>query len=294
VSETDSKVGAAAVEEAKLADPPPVVRRELQDGVLLVKYNRPERMNAAIPEMTRRYMEILLEAADDPEVRVIVVTGEGRAFCAGVDTAYLASLSKSGAQRAEKLRRHWFTTGIPKPVIAAINGPCVGLGFVMAVMCDLRFAADTAKVGPGFATLGLPAENGTGWMLPRIVGHARAFEILASGMLYSGDELLRLGLVNAVLPEAELMPHVLRLARHMAIQCSPRSLAAIKAQLHSSYYTDVREGDRLSDVLTSSYLQKEDLKEAARAKKEQRPPRFAPLGGRDDWWPAGEKLPGET
>jgi len=271
----------------------PVVLRELQDGVLLVKYNRPDRLNASIPEMTRRYMEILLEAADDPEVRVIVVTGEGRGYCAGVDTAYLATLSESGAKRAEKLRRHWFTTEIPKPIIAAINGPCVGLGFVMALMCDMRFAADTAKVGPGFAALGLPAENGTGWMLPRIVGHARAFEILASGKLYSGDELLRLGLVNSVLPEAELMPHVMGLARHMASQCSPRSLAAIKAQLHCSYYTDLREGDRLSDALTEVYLQKDDIKESARAKKEKRPPRFAPLGGRDDWWPAGEKLPGQ-
>jgi len=272
----------------------PVVLRELKDGVLLVKFNRPERLNASTPEMVRLYTEIMLAAADDPEVRAIVVTGEGRGFCAGVDTAYLATISEGGKARAEKLRRHWFPTEIPKPIIAAINGPCVGLGFVMAMMCDMRFAGESAKVGPGFAKLGLPAENGTAWILPRVVGHARAFEILASGRMYAGNELARTGMVNAVVPDTELMAHTMAFAGSLARECSPRSLAAMKTQLFCGYYTDLREADRLSDVMAGFNLKADDIKEAMRARKEKRAPVFQPLSScREDWWPAGEKVAGE-
>ena len=271
----------------------PVVLTELSEGVLIVTFNRPDKLNASTPEMVRLYTEIMLAAGENPEVRVIVVTGAGRGFCAGADTTHLGTIA-GGTPRPPKLRRHWFPTAIPKPVIAAINGHCIGLGFVMAMMCDMRFAAQTAKVGPGFAKLGLPAENGSAWMLPQVVGYARAFEILAGGKMYSGDDLTRLGLVNAVVPDAELMSHTLQYAKELARECAPRSFATMKMQLHCSYYSDLREADRLSDRVVEVSLVADDLKEAMRARKEKRLPNFKPLSpDRNDWWPEGEKLPGE-
>ena len=272
------------------AEAPPILS-ELRDGVLVVTLNRPERLNASTPELLRLYTETLLAAADDGRVRVIVVTGAGRGFCAGADTGVLGKLA-DGAPRPAKLRRHWFVTEIPKPVIAAINGPCVGVGFVMAMMCDMRFAADTATAGPVFAKLGLPAENGLAWILPRVVGYARAFEVLNSGKLYAGEDLLRLGLVNEVVPAQDLMRHTMEIATAMARNCSPRSFATIKAQLHQGFDTSLREADRLSEQVVQKCLAADDFKEAMRSRKEKRPPEFAPLlADRTDWWPAGEKMP---
>jgi len=261
-----------------------VVLSDLRDGVLCLTFNRPERLNASTPEMVQLYMESMLAAADDPAVRVIVVTGAGRGFCAGADTGLLNNLA-DGKARPAKLRRHWFTTTIPKPVIAAINGPCVGVGFAIAMMCDMRFAARSAKVGPGFATLGLPAENGTDWILARSVGLARAFEVLASGRLFVGDELLRLGLVNDVIDDERLLEHTLALARDMAARCSPRSLAMFKAQLQRSLNTDLPDADAMANTLIGMSLAAPDFKEAMASRKEKRNPVFPPLATMDAWWP---------
>lgn len=264
----------------------PVVLSELRDGVLLVTLNRPERLNASTPEMVHLYTSTLLAAAEDDAVRVIVVTGAGRGFCAGADAGQLDGLA-GGGPRAPKLRRHWFTTEIPKPVIAAINGACVGVGFAIAMMCDMRIAARTARVGPGFARLGLPAENGMAWVLPRVAGYARAFEILATGRLYAGDELERMGIVNEIVADENLLTHALSLAHDMAQHCSPRSLAMMKAQLRQSFYTDLPEADRLANKLIGESIAAPDFREAMQSRKEKRPAVFGPLG--NAWWPGDEK-----
>lgn len=269
----------------------PVVLSELIGNVLLVTLNRPDRLNAATPELTRLYMETLLAASSDERVRVIVVTGAGRSFCAGADTGHLSTLADN-VQLTPKLRQHWFTTEIPKPIIAAINGPCVGIGFVIAMMCDMRFAAQTATIGPAFSRLGLPAESGMAWILPRVIGYARAFEVLTSGRTYVGEELLRLGLVNEVVPAEDLQSHCLRIAGELATHCSPRSLAAIKTQLHHGYSTDLRTADKLSEKLLLKFLATGDMKEALRSRKKGLPPHFKPLSiNRDEWWPSDEELP---
>jgi len=261
----------------------PEVLTSLREGVLCVTLNRPERLNATTPAMLRLYMQTLLNAADDPEVRVIVVTGAGRGFCAGADSVQLDGLAQ-GAARIAKLRRHTFLTQIPKPVIAAINGPCVGLGFVIAMMCDMRIAARSARVGGTFARLGLPAENGLDWMLTRVVGYARAFEILASGRLYAGEELLRLGLVNQLVADDEVLTQTLSFAREMANHCSPRSLAMMKLQLQRSLNTDLVEADRFADRLIGMSLDAPDFKEAMQSRKDKRPAQFPPLTDRASWW----------
>ncbi|MCJ0762360.1 enoyl-CoA hydratase-related protein [Variovorax terrae] len=258
---------------------------QLDAGVLLVTLNRPDRLNALTTDSANAYMQIMLDASVNPEVRVIVVTGAGKGFCAGADMGYLAQL-KDGQPRAEKLQRHWFTTQIPKPVIAAINGACVGIGFVIAMMCDMRIAARSARVGAGFARLGLPLENGVAWPLVRSLGYSRAFQHLAVGTLQSGDALLQSGLVNEVVDDAQLLPRAMELAHEIADNCSPRSLATLKRQLLRAAQSSLPEADRLSDGLMKAALAGDDFKEAMAAKKEMRAPAFAPLLDESVWWPS--------
>lgn len=261
------------------------VLTQLDAGVLLVTLNRPDRLNALTADSANAYMQAMLDASVNPEVRVIVLTGAGKGFCAGADMGYLAQL-KDGQPRAEKLRQHWFTTQIPKPVIAAINGACVGIGFVIAMMCDMRIAARSARVGAGFARLGLPVENGVAWSLVRSLGYSRAFQHLAVGRLQSGDALLQAGLANEVVDDAQLLPRAMELAHEIADNCSPLSLAMLKRQLLCAAESSLPEADRLSDELMKASLAGGDFKEAMAAKKETRPPAFAPLPDESVWWPS--------
>ncbi len=257
----------------------------LEDGVLVVKFNRPARMNAVTPSLTRRYMEAMLAASTDTKVRVIVVTGAGRAFCAGADMAVLGEREK-GVPREAKLRPHRFVTDIPKPVIAAINGACVGVGFVKAMMCDFRFVAQSAKVGPGFARLGLAAEHGVAWVMAQSAGYARAFEAFSSSQFFQGEDLVRLGIANKVLPDDALMEHTMKFARDLALNCSPRSLAVIKMQLRHALQSDLAASDALADELTGLAFGTSDFKEALSARKEKRAPQFAPFDPQQPgWWP---------
>jgi len=256
----------------------------LEDGVLVVTFNRPERLNSTTPDMMRQYMQTLLDAGENPEVRVVVLTGAGRAFCAGADSTVLGSLAEGGGL-AEKLRRHWFLTRIPKPVIAAINGPCVGLGLVIAMMCDMRVAARGAKLISPFCRLGLPAENGLDWILPRVVGQARAFEVMALGDAITGDDLLRLGLVNRLVDDDQLMAEAMGLARRFATACSPTSLALIKTQLQRSAHVTMREADMLGHQLIGRCVQGPDFQEAIASRREKRQPLFTPLPAGNAWWP---------
>ncbi len=258
------------------------------DGVRTITIARPEKMNAVTPAMVRRYTALLLAAAADPEVRVIVVTGKGRSFCAGIDTATLQALD-SGAARSEKLRRHWFTTRIPKPVIGAINGACVGLGVVLAMMCDMRVANRSAHMGAGFTRVGLPAEHALTWSLVHSVGYARAFEFLARGRSFAGTDLMRLGLVNEVVDDAQLNAHVIEIARGMADLCSPHSLAMLKRQLHGSILRPVEEVDAEADRLIAASLNGPDFQEAMMARRQERKPQFAGIGADTDWWPLEPK-----
>ncbi len=167
-----------------------VVLRTIEDDVAVLTLNRPDRLNAWTAEMQTMYFDLLEDCAACEDVRAIVVTGAGRGFCAGADVAGLQALSDGDdglRATGHDERPVTFPLTIPKPVIAAINGACAGLGLVMALMCDLRFAASGAKLTTAFARRGLIAEHGIAWILPRLVGPARALDLLMSCRVVLGD-----------------------------------------------------------------------------------------------------------
>src|SRR3954469_7060476 len=229
-----------------------LVRYEVADGVATVTLDRPDRLNAWTARMATEVRWCLGTADEDPDVRVIVLTGAGRGFCAGADTRALDAIAGSGSYRASDddepggpgaragtgVRpdfEHPFTypLGLRKPVIAAVNGPAAGVGFVLMCFCDIRFAVAGAKLTTSFARLGLPSEHGVSWILSRLIGPARAADLLFSARVVMAEEAVELGLVNRVLPPEELVPFTLDYARKMAAETSPSSLLAIKRQLYA-------------------------------------------------------------
>jgi len=263
-------------------DPDDVVLYHVERGVAIVTLNRPVRLNAWTPELERRYVHRLRQATGSPEVRVVVVTGAGRAFCAGADTKVLGDLA-SGGQRSgqpdvlgpRRLPVYEFEAAVPKPVIAAVHGPCVGIGFSHALMCDLRFGSPSARFGATFARLGLPAEQGTAWLLDQLIGPSRAADLLLSGRMVGADEALRLGLVDRL--AEDVLAAALDYAADIAANCSPASLATIKRQLQRAAQQDFRTTANEADQLTREALRGDDFGEAVRALRERRPASFPPL-----------------
>lgn len=245
--------------------------------MLLLTLNRPERLNAWTDAMEDRYFGFLDEASTDPEVRAIVVTGSGRGFCPGADMENLQKIGETGAISGRPRRPQMFPLTIPKPVIAAINGPCAGLGMVQALMCDVRFAAEGAKLTAAFVRRGLVAEHGMSWLLPRLVGHGTALDLLLSGRVVLAEEAVSMGLVNRVLPAHELLPGALAYAGEMAAMCSPAAMAAIKAQVYSHLSTDLPVAMQETNRLMAESLRWPDFREGVASFVEHRAPRFPPL-----------------
>jgi enoyl-CoA hydratase/carnithine racemase len=259
-----------------------LVQSSVEDGVALLTLNRPERLNAWTPEMGRDYFDLLEDCARREDVRVIVVTGAGRGFCAGADMQELQAIGQDGVERdgARYDRRpHTFPLGIPKPIVAAINGPCAGLGLVLALMCDIRFAAGGAKLTTAFARRGLVAEHGIAWILPRLVGPARALDLLLSGRVVLAEEAAELGLVNRVVPQDELLDQTVAYARDVATNCSPASLAAMKRQVYADLERGLDEGLAEANRLMVESLTAPDFVEGVASFVERRAPNFASLHG---------------
>ena len=254
-----------------------VVRHEVRDGVAKLTLNRPDRLNAWTPEMEARYFGLLEHSVDDPAVRVIVVTGAGKGFCAGVDMEALQGIS-GGGTFAGSGKPQTFPLTIAKPILAAINGACAGLGLVQALMCDLRFAAAGAKFTTAFVRRGLVAEHGSSWILPRLVGPARALDLLLSGRVVLAEEALAMGIVNRVVAPDTLLDTAMDYARGLAAHCSPAAMAAIKHQVYRHSETDLATAMRESNELMAASLQRPDFREGVASFVERRPPRFAPLG----------------
>lgn len=257
-----------------------VVERDIRDGVAVLTLNRPDRLNAWTDEMEHDYFELLDQCAASPEVRVIVLTGAGRGFCAGADMAQLQSLgsgsldpARNGAQR----RPQYLPLSIPKPIIAAINGPCAGIGLVQALMCDLRFAAEGAKLTTAFARRGLVAEHGISWILPRLVGPARALDLLLSGRVVFAQEAVELGLVNRAYSPDRLLEETLRYARELAESCSPASMAVMKRQVYADLERALAPATEAADKLMLDSFSAPDFLEGVQSFLEKRPPRFAGL-----------------
>jgi enoyl-CoA hydratase/carnithine racemase len=269
---------------------------EVAKTVATITLNRPDKLNAWTAVMEQEVRSAMAEAERDENVRVIVLTGAGRGFCAGADMSLLstvatkgldavqriqatqASMSSSqsggGGARADFQKKYSYFPAISKPVIAAINGPAVGLGLVIALYCDLRFASDAARFSTAFARRGLIAEYGMAWMLPRLVGHANALDLLFSARLIDGAEAFRMGLANQVYPQEAFQEKVRDYAVELASNVSPRSLRVIKRQVYDAMFQTLGEAFDISEREMLASLQCEDFKEGVAHFVEKRAPVF--------------------
>ena len=250
-------------------------------GVLTLTLNRPEVLNAWIPPMQKALFDAMDAAAEDPHVRVIVLTGAGRGFCPGADMQYLAgladgSLSLSGT--VADTRPITYAMSVPKPIVCAINGACAGVGLAVAMSCDIRFAAAEAKLTTAFSKLGLVAEHGLSWTLPQACGYATARELLLTARRFTGEEAAALGVVHGALPHAELAHHTRTFARQLATQSSPVSFAAMKWQLARTPFQTAGDALREANRLMRQTSQGPDFAEGVTAFTGRRDPSFAPLG----------------
>jgi enoyl-CoA hydratase/carnithine racemase len=258
-----------------------VVLKQVDDGVAVLTLNRPERLNAWTAEMENAYFGMLEECAGSPEVRVIVVTGSGRGFCAGADMKDLQAIGDGGldaSEHAVERRPQTFPMSVPKPIVAAINGACAGIGLVQALMCDVRFAAEGAKLTTAFARRGLVAEHGISWLLPRLVGPARALDLLLSGRVVLAEEAFGLGLLNRVIAPDSLLEQTLDYAREIALSCSPASMATMKRQVYADLQRTLPEALGEADRLMLDSFTAPDFVEGVTSFLERRDPRFAAIG----------------
>ncbi len=266
----------------------------LENGVLTITLNRPERLNAWTGQMHEEVRAAIMAAGNDAAVRCIVLTGAGRGFCAGADMAGLQQISPGGDAAAaatsggaanghdagaEDLAslypgRFGHMYACPKPIIAAINGACAGIGLILSLYADLRFAATEAKFTTAFAQRGLIAEHGIAWLLPRLIGEAHALDLLFTARVFRGDEAERVGLVNRALPAGELMGHVRDVAGHLATQVSPRSVAVMKRQIRESYFQSFSRSLEVADTEMAGSFASFDFKEGVDSFVEKRTPAF--------------------
>src|ERR1700729_251177 len=253
-------------------------------GVAVMTLNRPDRLNTWGGDIATAFYAGLDRAEEDPAVRVIVLTGRGKAFCAGAQLGSMGnvaqSIEKTDSGTLASLigdRQPYHLTTLCKPVIAAINGSCVGIGLTQALMCDVRFAAYGAKFAASFARRGLIAEYGASWILPRLIGWGAALDLLLSGRTFLADEAAQLGLVKEVVPPEQLMPRAMAYAEDIAQNCSPASIAVIKRQAYGDAMGEVADSSSRSEVLLQRSLQLPDVIEGITSFLEKRSPSFPGL-----------------
>jgi enoyl-CoA hydratase/carnithine racemase len=275
-------VGRSGVTAEAQATDQAVLYETTDAGVAVITLNRPHRLNSWGADISAGVYAAFDRAEADPAARVIVLTGAGRGFCAGAYMGTMATLGESISEDTDvsKLvgeRHPHFLTELRKPVIAAINGACVGIGLTHALMCDVRFAAAGAKFATAFPRRGLIGEYGITWILPRLAGWGVAADLLMSGRTFLADEAVQLGLVKEVVAPEDLLPRALEYAEDLARNCSPASMAVIKRQLYGDALDDVRDVSARAETLMHESLVRPDLVEGISAFLEKRPPNFPPL-----------------
>jgi enoyl-CoA hydratase/carnithine racemase len=258
----------------------------IEGGVATVTLNRPERLNAWTGTMYREVRAAMREASDDERVRVIVLTGAGRGFCAGADMEALQTIQANARNEAPKdepfdpaapadfAKTYSYFPAVPKPIIAAINGPCAGLGLIVALYADMRFASDAAVFTTAFSRRGLVAEHGISWLLPRLVGIANAADLLYSARRFDAEEARAMGLVNRVFPRASFADEVAAYAGMLAREVSPRSMREMKREIWNAQFQGLGQAIEAANADMPASFRSEDFKEGLAHFLEKRAPRF--------------------
>ncbi|MGB2672132.1 MAG: enoyl-CoA hydratase [Candidatus Acidiferrum sp.] len=272
--------------------PPQETLYTVADRVATITLNRPDKLNAWTAVMEQEVRAAISEAERDENVRVIVLTGAGRGFCAGADMSLLSTVAEKGLDEARRAlalqpasgnvagarkdfqKKYSYFPAVTKPVIAAINGPVVGLGLVIVLYCDIRLASDAARLGTAFAKRGLIAEYGMAWMLPRLVGHANALDLLLSAKMIDAAEALRIGLVNQIYAQGAFQESAQKYAVDLASSVSPRSSRVIKRQVYDAMFQTLAESFECAEQEMLASLQSDDFKEGVSHFLEKRAPAF--------------------
>lgn len=267
-----------------------------EDGVATVRFNRPGRGNSWTSRMNQEYRWIMARLDADPAARVIVLTGAGKQFCVGADFKALDFYAEEERDYVKTVKAdawdqpghgvrpeydhelvwHW---GLKKPVIAAINGACAGIAVAIAGFCDLRYAVAGAKLTTAAARLGLPAEYGMAWLLPRLMGMTAAADVLITGRVFLAEEAQRMGFLNDVFASEDFDRRIAEIARSIALTVSPQAALTTKRQLYAELMeSDVGKCVDESKRLIGELMRLDDYKEGVAAMSERRPPRFKGIG----------------
>lgn len=268
---------------------------EVNDPVAVITLNRPEALNALTARMMAEVRHALAAAESDPAVVGIVLTGAGRGFCAGADMQGLNATASGDEGQAEDLSDLTANPGDPemgpnfqvtftyilsvqKPVIAAINGPCAGLGFCYALLCDMRFVERQAKFTTAFSQRGLIAEHAASWLLPRQIGPGRALDLLWSARKFTGEEAKELGIAERLVEKDESVQAAIDYIKELADLASPTSFKIIKAQVYRHLNMELGEAMKETNEWMAESLVREDFKEGVASFMEKRRPKFKRVG----------------
>lgn len=268
---------------------------DVTDPVAVITMNRPQALNAVTLRMQAELRHALAAAEADPAVVGIVLTGAGRGFCAGADMQRLDAAAAGDSGEAEDLSEFGAAPGdrsmgrnfevsftymlsLTKPLIAAVNGPCAGLGFCFALLADLRFVERQAKFTTAFSQRGLIAEHASSWLLPRMIGPGRALDLLWSARKFTGEEARELGIAERLVDEGESRQAAIDYITELATVASPTSLKIMKAQVYRHLNMELADAMMESNAWMAESLLREDFREGVRSFLEKRPPRFKRLG----------------
>ncbi len=266
------------------------IQYRVDEPIATITLDRPEQLNALTGPMLLELQHAFGRAEADPAVVGILLTGSGRGFCAGADmkmlqdigdgkerdqATALGDIERPGVDLGDDFAHGYaYLLTIKKPILAAINGPCAGLGFAIAMLCDMRYSSNRAVFTSAFANRGLIAEHGTSWILPRLVGPAHALDILWSGRKFDATEAERIGVVNRVLPHEELLGAARGYLEMLAERSAPRSLMIMKQQVYKHLIKSLGESYLESEELMRESLERDDFKEGVKSFLERRAPEF--------------------
>tara|TARA_B100001093_G_scaffold385801_1_gene371672 strand:+ start:1016 stop:1834 length:819 start_codon:yes stop_codon:yes gene_type:complete len=258
------------------------------EQIATIALNRPDRLNAWTMRMHLEYRHALKAADEDASVRAIILTGNGKGFCAGADSRALEAVKQKGYGSADREQLVWpgagvsedfrasfaYHYGLSKPVVAAINGPAAGVGLVIACYADIRFSVPGVKFTTSHGKLNFPAEYGLSWVLPKIIGLGRANDLLLTSRIFLSDEALGFGLINYLVPNDELIDRTRSYVKNMITTVSPRSLRETRRQIYKDLHRNIASSVEESEKLIVDMSKDRDFKEGLDAYLEKREPQW--------------------